>query len=101
MVTDNPPIPTCEYHGKKTIYTPAPSFKLQPNLPPEPQTPRQPPSVALFPPSVSPGYAPRERGRPAAVLDRRAVAVTDESGDTFCPLVVPQQQLVFHILVLD
>lgn len=40
----------------------------------------------FFPPSISPGYAPRrKRWRPAAVLDRRAVTVTDESGDSFCP----------------
>lgn len=91
--------PTCEYRGKKTIYTPSrlPSFKLQPNLPPEPHPLGNRHLSPFSPPPVSPGYAPRrKRWRPAeAVLDRRAVTVTDESGDSFCPLVVQQQQLVF------
>lgn len=87
MVTSPPP-QTCEYHGKKDDIYPPPALRSSFNpIYHRSHTPLGNRHLSPFPPpSISPGYAPRrKRWRPAAVLDRRAVTVTDESGDSFCP----------------
>lgn len=87
MVTSPPP-QTCEYHGKKDDIYPPPALRSSFNpIYHRSHTPLGNRHLSPFPPpSISPGYAPRrKRWRPATVLDRRAVTVTDESGDSFCP----------------